>query len=227
MHACIPSAAICTPAFHRPQYARLLHTTRHSIIGVACLRLFTNVGAMHQHSCSFCALQPFRGVIALDSLTLYDHGGITAFDAARCRCHRPCHVACCQHHRQPNRQGGEQCQEDLFYVLFHCAEFLVFLFCTDLTDFTDIFAQLHPCNPCYPYRLSWFVLYGSYGYFYPSASVCFRVFRVVCFIRTRIFTECHGYFCSSASVLFRVSPCSFKSVRILLIFRISCPFASV
>ena len=27
-------------------------------------------------------LQPFRGIVLLDRLTLYDHGGVTAFDAA-------------------------------------------------------------------------------------------------------------------------------------------------
>jgi len=48
----------------------------------------------------FFVLQPLRGVIALDRLTLYDHGGITAFDAAAGRGHRSCDVACCQHHRE-------------------------------------------------------------------------------------------------------------------------------
>ncbi len=125
----------------------------------------------------FFALQPFRGVIALDSLTLYDHGGVTAFDAARCRGDGAGDVACCQHHRETYRQGGEQCQEDLFYILFHCAEFLVFLFCTDLTDNTDIFArtqiftechgiftQLHPCCSVL-FRVRFIVLYGYYGFY--------------------------------------------------------------
>ena len=146
----------------------------------------------------FFALQPLRGVIALDRLTLYDHGGITAFDTARGRGDGAGDVACCQHHRETYRQGGEQCQEDLFYVLFHCAEFLVFLFCTDLTDFTDIFARtriftefhgisvhLHPCNPSYPYN-SLICL---------RVVPCFSVF-VICPVRIsrilRIFLLEHG-----------------------------------
>ena len=71
----------------------------------------------------FFALQTFRGVIALDSLTLYDHGGVTAFDAARGRGDCAGDVAGRQHHRQPYRQGGEQSQEDLFYILLHSGSF--------------------------------------------------------------------------------------------------------
>ena len=58
-------------------------------------------------------------------------------------------VAGGQEHRETYRQGGKQSQHDLFDILLHCAEILVFLFCTDLTDFTDIFAQLHPCISVY------------------------------------------------------------------------------
>ena len=77
----------------------------------------------------FFVLQPLRGIVGFDGFTLYDHGGVTAFDAAGGRCHRSCHVACCQHHRETNRQGGQQSQQDLFDVLLHCAEILVF-FCS-------------------------------------------------------------------------------------------------
>ena len=118
----------------------------------------------------FFALQPFRGVVLLDGLTLYDHGRVTAFDATRGRGHRPCHVAGGQHHRETYRQGGEQCQEDLFYVLFHCAENLVV-----------------------------FVLYGYngfYGYFCPSASVFFRVSPCSLFVLYGSYGF-YGYFCSN------------------------------
>ena len=71
----------------------------------------------------FFALQTFRGVIALDSLTLYDHGGVTAFDAARGRGDGAGDVAGGQEHRETYRQAGEQSQEDLFDVLFHCGSF--------------------------------------------------------------------------------------------------------
>ena len=57
-------------------------------------------------------------------------------------------VAGGQHHRETDRQGGKQSQHDLFDVLFHCAEILVFLFCTDLTDTTDfllICIRVFPC----------------------------------------------------------------------------------
>ena len=110
-------------------------------------------------------LQPLRGVVGFNSLTLYDHGGVTAFDAAGGRGDGAGDVAGGQEHRETYRQGGQQSQQDLFDVLLLCAEFLVFLFCTDLTDFTDIFARtriftefhgisvhLYPCNPCDPYR---------------------------------------------------------------------------
>ena len=73
----------------------------------------------------FFALQPLRGVVLLDRFRLYDHGGVTAFDAAGGRGDGAGDVAGGQHHRETDRQGGEQCQEDLFYVLFHCAENLV------------------------------------------------------------------------------------------------------
>ena len=82
----------------------------------------------------FFVLQPFRGVVLLNRFRLYDHGRVTAFDAARGRGDGAGDVAGGQHHRETYRQGGEQGQEDLFYVLFHCAENLVV-----------------------------FVLYGSYG----------------------------------------------------------------
>ena len=97
----------------------------------------------------FFALQPFRGVITLDSLTLYDHGGVTAFDAARGRGDGAGDVAGGQHHRETDSQGSQKGQQDLFDVLLHCAENLVV-----------------------------FVLYGyhgCYGYFRSSASVLFRV----------------------------------------------------
>ena len=73
----------------------------------------------------FACLQPFRGIIALDRLTLYDHGGVTAFDAAGGRGDGAGDVAGGQEHRETNRQGGQQSQQDLFDVLFHCAENLV------------------------------------------------------------------------------------------------------
>ena len=63
-------------------------------------------------------------------------------------------VAGGQEHRETNRQGGKQSQHDLFDVLLHCAEILVF-----------------------------FVLYGSdgfYGYFCSTASVYFRVRFLFC-----------------------------------------------
>ena len=150
-----------------------------------------------QMNADFFVLQTFRGVILLDRLRLYDHGGVTAFDAARGRGDGAGDIAGGQEHRETDCQGGKQSQEDLFDVLFHCAEILVFLFCTDLTDFTDFFAHLHPCYPCYPYRLSWFVLYGYYEYY--------------------------GYSCSTASVLSVQSVpivvvCSVRILRILRIF---------
>ncbi len=107
-------------------------------------------------------LQPLRGVVGFNSLTLYDHGGVTAFDAARGRGDGAGDVAGGQHHRETDRQGGQKGQQDLFDVLLHCAEILVFLFCTDLTDFTDIFARTRIFTECH-------------GYFCSSASVLFRV----------------------------------------------------
>ncbi len=77
----------------------------------------------------FFVLQPLRGVIAFDSLTLYDHGGVTAFDAARGRGDGAGDVAGGQEHRETDRQGGKKGQQDLFDVLLHCAEILVF-FCS-------------------------------------------------------------------------------------------------
>ena len=71
-------------------------------------------------------LQPLRGIVGFNSLTLYDHCRVTAFDAAGGRGDGAGDVTGGQHHRETNCQGGEQCQEDLFYVLFHCAENLVF-----------------------------------------------------------------------------------------------------
>ena len=68
-------------------------------------------------------LQPLRGVVGFDGLTLYDHGGVTAFDAARGRGDGAGDVAGGQEHRETNRQGGEQGQQDLFDVLFHCGSF--------------------------------------------------------------------------------------------------------
>ena len=59
----------------------------------------------------------------LDRFRLYDHGGVTAFDAAGGRGDGAGDVAGGQHHRETYRQGGEQCHEDLFYVLFHCGSF--------------------------------------------------------------------------------------------------------
>ena len=73
----------------------------------------------------FFALQPLQGVVLLNRFRLYDHGGVTAFDAARGRGDGAGDVAGGQHHRETDRQGGEQCQEDLFYVLLHCADYLV------------------------------------------------------------------------------------------------------
>ena len=73
----------------------------------------------------FFVLQPLRGVVLLNRFRLYDHGGVTAFDAARGRGDGAGDVAGGQEHRETYRQGGEQCQENLFYVLFHCAENLV------------------------------------------------------------------------------------------------------
>ena len=70
-------------------------------------------------------LQPFRGVVGFDGLTLYDHGGVTAFDAAGGRGDGACDVAGGQEHRETYRQGGQQSQQDLFDVLLHCAENLV------------------------------------------------------------------------------------------------------
>ena len=74
----------------------------------------------------FFALQPLRGVVRFDGFTLYNHGGITAFDAAGGRGDCAGDVAGGQEHRETNSQGGQKGQQDLFDVLFHCAEFLVF-----------------------------------------------------------------------------------------------------
>ena len=111
----------------------------------------------------FFVLQPLRGVIAFDSLTLYDHGGVTAFDAARGRGDGAGDVAGGQEHRETDRQGGKKGQQDLFDVLLHCAEILVFfLFCTDFTDTTDfllICIRVFPCCSVFVF----IVLYGYYG----------------------------------------------------------------
>ena len=99
----------------------------------------------HRVAALFACLQPLRGIIALDCFALYDHGGVTAFDAARGRGDGAGDVAGGQEHRETYRQGGQKGQQDLFDVLLHCAENLVV-----------------------------FVLYGSYGYygyFCSSASV--------------------------------------------------------
>ncbi len=96
----------------------------------------------------FFALQPLRGVVRFDRFTLYNHGGITAFDAAGGRGDGAGDVAGGQHHRETDSQRREQSQQDLFYILLHSAEFLVFLFCTDLTDTTDfllICIRVFPC----------------------------------------------------------------------------------
>ena len=70
-------------------------------------------------------LQPLRGVVGFNSLTLYDHGGVTAFDAAGGRGDGAGDIACCQHHRETDSQGREQSQQDLFYILLHSGSFLV------------------------------------------------------------------------------------------------------
>ena len=82
---------------------------------------------------------------------------------------------------------------------------------------------------CVPCSFSFIVLYGfygSYGYFYPSASVCFRVFRVVCFIRTRSLTDFHGVLFTCIRLI-RVIRGLICSVRILRILRNLCSSASV
>ena len=117
----------------------------------------------------FFALQPFRGVVGFDGLTLYDHGRVTAFDAARGRGDGAGDIAGGQHHRETNRQGGQKGQQDLFDVLLHCAEILVFLFCTDITDFTDIFARTQIFTECH----------GISVHRSPCSSVCFRVRFIV------------------------------------------------
>ena len=53
-------------------------------------------------------LQPLRGVITLDRLTLYDHGGVTAFDAAGGRGDGAGDVAGGQHHRETDSQRRQQ-----------------------------------------------------------------------------------------------------------------------
>ena len=68
-------------------------------------------------------LQPLRGVVGFNSLTLYDHGGVTAFDAAGGRGDGAGDVAGGQHHRETYRQGHQKGQQDLFDVLFHCGSF--------------------------------------------------------------------------------------------------------
>ena len=70
-------------------------------------------------------LQPLRGVVGFDRLTLYDHGGVTAFDAAGGRGDGAGDIAGCQHHRQPDSHRREQSQQDLFYILLHSGSFLV------------------------------------------------------------------------------------------------------
>ena len=77
----------------------------------------------------FFVLQPLRGVVRFDGLRLYDHGRVTAFDTARGRGDGAGDIAGGQEHRETNRQGGQKGQQDLFDVLFHCAEILVF-FCS-------------------------------------------------------------------------------------------------
>ena len=77
------------------------------------------------------------------------------------------------------------------YIQFVCFPFALLLskmcvpwadlFCTDSTDLTEslfISIRVFPCD-----------LYSSLR---SSASVFFRVFRVVCFIRTRSLTDFHG-----------------------------------
>ena len=73
----------------------------------------------------FFALQTFRGVVGFDGLTLYDHGGVTAFDATGGRGDGAGDIAGGQHHREPDSQGGQKGQQDLFEVLFHIGSFLV------------------------------------------------------------------------------------------------------
>ena len=70
-------------------------------------------------------LQPLRGVVGFNSLTLYDHGGVTAFDAARGGGDGAGDVAGGQHHRQPDSHRRQQSQQDLFYILLHSGSFLV------------------------------------------------------------------------------------------------------
>ena len=62
-----------------------------------------------------------RGVVALDGFALYDHGRVTAFDAAGGCGDGAGDVAARQHHRQPDSQRRQQGQYDLLYILFHCS----------------------------------------------------------------------------------------------------------
>ena len=73
----------------------------------------------------FFALQPLRGVVRFDGFTLYNHGGITAFDAAGGRGDGAGDVAGGQHHRETDSQGSQKGQQDLFYILLHSGSFLV------------------------------------------------------------------------------------------------------
>ena len=58
-------------------------------------------------------------------LTLYDHGGVTAFDAAGGRGDGAGDVAGGQEHRETDSQGSQKGQQDLFYILLHSGSFLV------------------------------------------------------------------------------------------------------
>ena len=70
-------------------------------------------------------LQPLRGVVGFNSLTLYDHGRVTAFDAAGGRGDGAGDVTGGQEHRETYRQGHQKGQQDLFDVLFHCGSFFL------------------------------------------------------------------------------------------------------
>ena len=88
-------------------------------------------------------------------------------------------VAGGQEHRETNRQGGQKGHQDLFDALLHCAEILVFFCSVRILRILRIFLLEHGFS-------------RSVTEFYSSASVFFRVFRVVCFIRTRSLTDFHG-----------------------------------
>ena len=96
-------------------------TTYHYLLNcVRCYRGYSMFGGIAPKSEQLLAL---ACVVALDGLTLYDYGGVTAFDAAGGCGDGAGDVAGGQEHREPDSQRRQQGQYDLLYILFHCSSF--------------------------------------------------------------------------------------------------------